>query len=43
MKLVMYFVSRAAYTEKIGDGKISVTEFQRVIRFRTGEADEAAL
>ncbi|CDL08697.1 Nitrogen regulatory protein P-II, glnK [Klebsiella pneumoniae IS43] len=29
--------------EKIGDGKIFVAELQRVIRIRTGEADEAAL
>ena len=28
---------------KIGDGKIFVAELQRVIRIRTGEADEAAL
>ena len=27
----------------IGDGKIFVAELQRVIRIRTGEADEAAL
>ena len=33
----------AAYTGKIGDGKIFVAELQRVIRIRTGEADEAAL
>ncbi|EMS9356545.1 MAG: P-II family nitrogen regulator, partial [Citrobacter sp.] len=26
-----------------GDGKIFVAELQRVIRIRTGEADEAAL
>ena len=36
-------VSKAAYTGKIGDGKIFVAELQRVIRIRTGEADEAAL
>ncbi|PLO44600.1 transcriptional regulator, partial [Klebsiella pneumoniae] len=36
-------ISKAAYTEKIGDGKIFVAELQRVIRIRTGEADEAAL
>ncbi|MGQ7190688.1 P-II family nitrogen regulator, partial [Escherichia sp. HC-CC] len=33
----------SAYTGKIGDGKIFVAELQRVIRIRTGEADEAAL
>ncbi|MFO6427453.1 P-II family nitrogen regulator [Escherichia coli] len=40
---VIDIVSKAAYTGKIGDGKIFVAELQRVIRIRTGEADEAAL
>ncbi len=41
---VIDIVSKAAYTGKIGDGKIFVSpELQRVIRIRTGEADEAAL
>ena len=34
---------KALYTGHIGDGKIFVAELQRVIRIRTGEADEAAL
>jgi len=33
----------AAKTGKVGDGKIFVTEIERVIRIRTGEADESAL
>jgi nitrogen regulatory protein PII len=33
----------AAKTGKVGDGKIFVTEIDRVIRIRTGEADESAL
>jgi nitrogen regulatory protein P-II 1 len=33
----------AARTGKIGDGKIFVTEVERVIRIRTGEQDEAAV
>ena len=33
----------AARTGKIGDGKIFVTEVERVIRLRTGEQDEAAI
>lgn len=33
----------AANTGKIGDGKIFVTELDRVIRIRTGEQDAAAL
>ena len=40
---VIDVVTKAAYTGKIGDGKIFVAELQRVIRIRTGEADEAAL
>jgi nitrogen regulatory protein P-II 2 len=40
---VIDVISKAAYTGKIGDGKIFVAELQRVIRIRTGEADEAAL
>src|SRR5476649_492368 len=33
----------AARTGKIGDGKIFVTDVERVIRIRTGEEDEAAV
>ena len=33
----------AARTGKIGDGKIFVTEVERVIRIRTGELDDAAV
>ena len=33
----------AAKTGKVGDGKIFVTEIERVVLIRTGEADEAAL
>ena len=33
----------AARTGKIGDGKIFVTEVERVVRIRTGEEDEAAV
>jgi nitrogen regulatory protein P-II 1 len=33
----------AARTGKIGDGKIFVTEVERVVRIRTGEQDEAAI
>jgi nitrogen regulatory protein P-II 2 len=40
---VVDVISKAAYTGKIGDGKIFVAELQRVIRIRTGETDEAAL
>ena len=40
---VIDVISKAAYTGKIGDGKIFVAERQLLIRIRTGEADEAAL
>jgi len=33
----------AARTGKIGDGKIFVTNVERVLRIRTGEEDEAAV
>ncbi|WP_295524419.1 P-II family nitrogen regulator [uncultured Pseudacidovorax sp.] len=33
----------AARTGKIGDGKIFVTEVQRVVRIRTGEENESAV
>ena len=33
----------AARTGKIGDGKIFVTEVERVIRIRTGDLDDAAV
>jgi len=40
---VIEVISKSAWTGKIGDGKIFVTELQRVIRIRTGEPDEDAL
>jgi len=33
----------AAKTGKVGDGKIFITDIDRVIRIRTGETDNAAL
>ena len=33
----------AARTGKVGDGKIFVSEIERVLRIRTGESDEQAL
>ena len=33
----------AARTGKVGDGKIFITDIERVIRIRTGETDDAAL
>ncbi len=36
-------IVETAQTGKIGDGKIFITEVERVIRIRTGEEDEAAI
>ncbi|AGF72805.1 P-II family nitrogen regulator [Corynebacterium halotolerans] len=36
-------VMRAAYTGKIGDGKIWVTPVEHVLRVRTGDRDDDAL
>lgn len=33
----------AAHTGKIGDGKIFITDIERVIRIRTGEENETAI
>lgn len=33
----------AAKTGKVGDGKIFITELERVLRIRTGEVDDQAL
>ena len=40
---VIEAIIRAAKTGKVGDGKIFITDIGRVIRIRTGEADDAAL
>lgn len=36
-------IVKTAQTGKIGDGKIFVTEVERVVRIRTAEEDEAAI
>jgi len=40
---VVEAIIKAAKTGKVGDGKIFITEIERVIRIRTGETDETAL
>jgi nitrogen regulatory protein PII len=40
---VIEAILRTAKTGKVGDGKIFITDLQRVIRIRTGEQDDAAL
>jgi nitrogen regulatory protein PII len=36
-------IIHSAKTGKVGDGKIFISDLQRVVRIRTGETDEAAL
>ena len=40
---VVEAIVSAARTGKVGDGKIFITDIDRVIRIRTGETDQAAL
>ena len=41
--MVVDKISEAARTGKIGDGKIFVSDVEKVVRIRTGETDEEAL
>ncbi len=40
---VLEAITKAARTSKIGDGKIFVSDIEKVVRIRTGEEDEEAL
>ena len=40
---VIEAILKAAKTGKVGDGKIFITEIERVVRIRTGETDDSAL
>ena len=40
---VIEAVVKAAKTGKVGDGKIFVSDIDRVVRIRTGETDDSAL
>ena len=40
---VVEAIITAAKTGKVGDGKIFITDLERVLRIRTGEADDQAL
>jgi nitrogen regulatory protein PII len=40
---VVETIVKAAKTGKVGDGKIFISDLQRVIRIRTGETDDSAL
>ncbi len=43
LEQVIEAIIKTAKTGKVGDGKIFVTDLQRVIRIRTGETDNSAL
>jgi len=43
LERVIEAIVNAAKTGKVGDGKIFISDLQRVVRIRTGETDEAAL
>jgi len=43
LETVIEAIVKAAHTGKIGDGKIFVSQIERVIRIRTGETDDAAI
>jgi nitrogen regulatory protein P-II 2 len=40
---VVEAITKAAFTGKIGDGKIFVLDLERAVRIRTGEVDAQAL
>ncbi|MDR2215540.1 MAG: P-II family nitrogen regulator [Nevskiaceae bacterium] len=40
---VVEAILKTARTGKVGDGKIFITDIERVIRIRTGETDDSAL
>ncbi len=43
LESVVDTIQRAARTEKIGDGKIFVSDVAKVIRIRTGDTDRDAV
>lgn len=43
LEAVLEAIMQAAQTGKVGDGKIFVTEIEKTVRIRTGEADSDAL
>ncbi|PHM53834.1 P-II family nitrogen regulator [Xenorhabdus sp. KK7.4] len=40
---IIHVIKQAAFTGKMGDGKIFVFELQHAVRIRTGEVNDAAL
>jgi len=43
LETVVDAIVKAARTGKIGDGKIFVSQVERIVRIRTGETDESAI
>jgi nitrogen regulatory protein PII len=43
VEAVIDAITKAAHTGKIGDGKIFVTNLEKVVRIRTSEVNEVAL
>jgi nitrogen regulatory protein P-II 1 len=43
LETVVEAIVKAARTGKIGDGKIFVSQVERIVRIRTGETDETAI
>jgi len=43
LEIVLEAITRAARTDKIGDGKVFVCDVEQVLRIRTGETGEEAL
>lgn len=43
LKEIVDLIIKEAYTGKIGDGKIFITNIESAIRIRTGESGEAAI
>ncbi|MBR7070089.1 MAG: P-II family nitrogen regulator [Oxalobacter sp.] len=43
LEIVVEAITASAFTGKIGDGKIFITDLNQVVRIRTGESGEEAL
>lgn len=43
VELCLQTIAQAARTGKVGDGKMFISDIEKVVRIRTGEADDEAL
>ena len=43
LEQVLEAIEKSAFTGKVGDGKIIVSNLEQVVRIRTGELDDSAL